>query len=154
MNRIWAPWRLEYVRSGDDDGCFLCRAVAEDGDRENLLLLRGLKCGVIMNRYPYNNGHLLVFPYRHVAEIADLERDERLEMMDLIDQSIEKLKAVASPDGFNVGFNLGKVAGAGLEEHLHAHIVPRWNGDTNFMPVLGDTKVIPQSLMDLYDELV
>jgi len=154
MNRIWAPWRLEYVRSCDDEGCFLCRAVGEDRDRENLLLLRGGTCGVIMNRYPYNNGHLLIFPYRHVAGIADLERNERLEMMDLIDQSIEKLKAVASPDGFNVGFNLGKVAGAGLEEHLHAHIVPRWNGDTNFMPVLGDTKVIPQSLMDLYDELV
>lgn len=154
MDRIWAPWRLEYIRSEEDAQCFLCRTVDEDEDRENLLLKRGEACGVIMNRYPYNNGHLLVFPYRHVAELSDLNSDERLEIMNLVDQFIVCLKKSVKPDGFNVGFNLGKVAGAGLESHLHAHIVPRWNGDTNFMPVIGGTKVIPQALTDLYDELI
>lgn len=153
MKKIWAPWRLEYIKAEKEDECFLCRVCSEGNDRENLLLRRGRSCGVVMNRYPYNNGHLLVFPYRHRGGIADIGAEERLELMDLIDQSIAALSSQLNPDGFNVGFNLGRVAGAGLETHLHAHIVPRWSGDTNFMPVLGEVKVIPQALLDLYDLL-
>jgi len=153
MKKIWAPWRLEYIKSEKEEGCFLCRACAEREDRRNLLLRRGRTCALIMNRYPYNNGHLMAFPYRHQASIAEIGSEERLELMDLVDESIKVLSKTLNPDGFNVGFNLGQVAGAGLETHLHAHIVPRWSGDTNFMPVLGEVKVIPQALLDLYDLL-
>ena len=153
MKRLWAPWRLEYVRNVDEDGCFLCRIADGDDDRGNLLLKRGKTCGVVMNRYPYNNGHLMVFPWRHMDDLCGMSADERLECMDLVAEAVEALKGALHPDGFNVGLNLGRPAGAGLEDHLHMHIVPRWNGDTNFMPVLGDTRVIPQSLLDLWDEL-
>ncbi|MBN1672276.1 MAG: HIT domain-containing protein [Kiritimatiellae bacterium] len=153
MERLWAPWRLEYVRKPDKGGCFLCRILASADEREELLLKRGKSCAVVMNRYPYNNGHLMALPIRHIADAGELTPEERLEMMDLTVDAIAALRKAVCPDGFNVGFNIGKVAGAGLETHLHTHIVPRWNGDTNFMPVLGDTKVIPQSLLELWDEL-
>ena len=154
MDQLWAPWRLKYILSDKSDGCFLCHSVSSAEDRDNLLLKRGSQCGVIMNRYPYNNGHLLIFPYRHVAEISDLTADERAETMDLLDTSIAVLKAAIRPQGFNIGINLGLVAGAGLEEHVHMHVVPRWSGDTNFMPVMADVKVIPQFLVELYDQLL
>jgi ATP adenylyltransferase len=155
MDQLWAPWRLEYILSDKAGDCFLCHSVsATVGDRDTLLLKRGPQCGVIMNRYPYNNGHLLIFPYRHVAEICDLSADEKAEIMDLLDESVSVLKAEMHPDGFNVGINLGLVAGAGLAEHVHMHIVPRWSGDTNFMPVMADVKSIPQALTQLYDQLL
>lgn len=151
METLWAPWRIEYIKEAPKGGCFLCDILRAGGDdRANLVLKRGTACAVVMNRYPYNNGHLMVAPYRHVARLADLTPEERLETMDLLDLSVAALTSAIRPDGFNVGINLGRVAGAGLETHLHTHIVPRWNGDTNFMPVIGDTKVIPQALDDLW----
>jgi ATP adenylyltransferase len=154
LDRLWAPWRLKYVQAcGGDTECFLCRALREGDDRANLLLARGRACAVMLNRYPYNNGHLMAFPFRHVRDLSALDPAERSEMMDLLCEATEALKIALSPDGFNVGVNLGKSAGAGLEEHLHVHVVPRWTGDTSFMPVLGGTKVIPQSLADIWDRL-
>lgn len=155
MQTLWAPWRMEYILQPKPDGCFLCEVFSADPSRdaEHLVLHRGAACAVVMNRYPYNNGHLLVAPYRHVAGVGDLNRAERLEMMDLLAAAVRVLTRTIHPDGFNIGFNLGKVAGAGLEAHLHQHIVPRWNGDTNFMPVLAEVKVIPQALEALRDVL-
>lgn len=155
MENLWAPWRLEYILSDKDGECFLCRILAADrkDDRENLVLKRGSKCAVVLNRYPYNNGHLMVCPIRHLGDFGLLDADERLETMNLVAECIEALRATIHPDGFNTGMNLGRVSGAGLEEHIHTHIVPRWNGDTNFMPVLGDIKVVPQYLQELWDQL-
>ncbi len=150
---LWAPWRMEYILAPRGGACFLCEAFAGDDDRATLVLLRGASCAVVMNRYPYNNGHLLVAPFRHVAEPADLSRGERAETMDLVERCVALLRRTVSPDGFNIGINLGKAAGAGLEAHLHTHVVPRWNGDTNFMPVLGGVKVIPQALDELWERL-
>jgi ATP adenylyltransferase len=154
MDTLWAPWRMDYIQGPKQDGCFLCEILRAGGDdRANLVLKRGRACAVVMNRYPYNNGHLMVAPYRHVAALADLTPEERVEMMDLLAASVAALAAAMSPDGFNAGINLGRVAGAGLETHLHQHLVPRWNGDTNFMPVIAETKVIPQALDDLWTAL-
>lgn len=155
MDMLWAPWRMEYIRSpADRDGCFLCRALASDADESaHFVVFRGRCCGTLLNRYPYNNGHLLIAPVRHVAEPGDLTTEERLEFMDQLDRAIMLLRRAMRPDGFNAGLNLGRVAGAGLESHLHLHLVPRWNGDTNFMPVTAATKVIPQALDDLWAEL-
>jgi len=153
MDKLWAPWRMDYILGEEEEGCFLCRIVAEDTDRENLLLKRGNHCAVVMNRFPYNNGHLMVFPYRHISGVGDMNAEERLESMDLVAEALEAFEHSMRPDGFNVGINLGRAGGAGLEEHIHMHVVPRWNGDTNFMPVIGNTKVIPQALMQLWDQL-
>lgn len=154
MERLWAPWRMEYIKNVEEPGCFLCRITEEKDDRENLLLKRGKRCGIVMNRYPYTNGHLLIYPYTHSGALERLDPTERAEMTELTTECVEALKATVAPDGFNVGMNIGKEAGAGLADHLHAHVVPRWSGDTNFMPVFGDLKVIPQSLRELYDELL
>lgn len=136
-------------------GCFLCRyvAAATTEDRANLVVLRGKKAVVVLNRYPYNNGHLLVAPHAHKATLEELDDEELLECGQLLRQLCGVLRRVMSPDGFNAGLNLGRVAGAGLPGHLHWHLVPRWNGDTNFMPVLGEVNVIPQSLDALYEML-
>jgi ATP adenylyltransferase len=150
---IWAPWRIEYILGDKEEGCFLCRILSEDTDRENLLLKRGKTCFVVMNRYPYTSGHLMVFPYRHIEELKDLTAEERIEMSDLMIECVDVLKSELKPDGINIGYNLGEAAGAGLKEHLHQHIVPRWVGDTNFMPVMNDTRVMPQALMEQYDVL-
>ena len=150
---IWAPWRIEYILGNKEEGCFLCRMFAEESDRDNLLLRRGKTCAVVMNRYPYTSGHLMVTPYRHVENLKDLTSEERIEMMDLTIETVEILKAELKPDGLNLGYNLGGAAGAGLKDHIHQHIVPRWIGDTNFMPVLSDTRVMPQALMEQYDVL-
>jgi ATP adenylyltransferase len=155
MNQpLWAPWRIDYIRSEKEGSCFLCRIFAEKNDRENLLLYRGETCAVVMNRYPYNSGHLMVTPYRHVAEPGDLTPDENLELAALTNCSIAALRKAMNPQGFNIGINLGESAGAGLKDHLHRHIVPRWTGDTNFMPVLGGPRVMPESLEATYDLLV
>ena len=153
MSNIWAPWRIEYIRSPKDDACFLCEMFAAQDDTRHHILYRGPTCAVAMNRYPYTGGHLMVCPYRHVAEFAELTRAERIELMDVTERCIQVLRTVMRPQGFNVGYNLGAAAGAGLKDHLHQHIVPRWIGDTNLMPVLADVTVVPQALDDLYREL-
>ncbi len=150
---LWAPWRLEYVRSPHKyKGCFLCDYPKMGRDEEYFILKRGNYCYIIMNAYPYNNGHLMIAPYRHVVYPFELSRDELLELNELVNLSIKALKKAFNPDGFNIGVNIGKAAGAGAE-HLHVHVVPRWSGDTNFMPVLAEVKVIPQHLKQTYLEL-
>ena len=155
MNQLWAPWRIDYILSPKDQGCFLCTilAQAQDQDRANLVVHRGRTCSVVLNRYPYIGGHLMVAPYRHVDSLPGMTAEERAEMMELASRCVEILKTTMNPQGFNVGINLGAPAGAGLKDHIHVHVVPRWVGDTNFMPVLGSTTVIPQALEDLYDAL-
>lgn len=169
FEQLWAPWRLSYIKQdrdaeapsraplqllpGADPECFLCRAVVDTADRENLVVHRGERSITILNRYPYNNGHLLVAPKSHHAELGALEAADHLESMAVTAQMIEILRRTMNPDGFNVGLNLGRVAGAGVPGHLHWHIVPRWNGDTNFMPILAGVNVIPQSLDALWSLL-
>ncbi len=160
MDQLWAPWRLSYVatpkKAGDapaEAGCFLCRGVAGTDDRANLLVYRSELSVVVLNRFPYNTGHLLVSPKTHKARPDELTEAELLDQQLVLRRMLDALQRRMSPDGFNVGLNLGAAAGAGLPGHLHWHIVPRWNGDTNFMPVLTDTKVMVQSLDALYDLL-
>ena len=153
MKVLWAPWRIEYIRSPKHDGCIFCDFPKENRDRERLILHRGKHAFIIMNNYPYNPGHVMVVPYRHVAKWEDLTDEELLEIMKLSQLMIKAIKKAMNPDGFNMGVNLGRVAGAGIDAHVHLHIVPRWNGDTNFMPVVADTKGIPESLQEAYDEL-
>jgi ATP adenylyltransferase len=157
MDYLWAPWRLSYVAAAKppaaDDPCFLCRGLAEANDRANLLALRTPLSVVMLNRFPYNNGHLLVAPRAHKGRLDELTAEELLEVQETLRRMVGVLDELMHPDGYNVGLNLGRAAGAGLPGHVHWHIVPRWNGDTNFMPVLGDVKVIVQSLETLYDLL-
>lgn len=153
MERIFAPWRIRYIESPKYEGCIFCDFPKENKDEERLILYRGKSCFVIMNNYPYNPGHLMIAPYRHVASVEELNEEEALEMMKLSQKMVEVIKKAMNPDGFNLGINLGKVAGAGIEDHIHLHIVPRWNGDTNFMPVLADVKVIPEAIEDSYKKL-
>jgi ATP adenylyltransferase len=152
---LWAPWRLTYIRSlTGKGGCFICDDIAApDKDRENLLLWRTKSSVVIFNRFPYNNGHLLIAPLRHIADFSDATDEEMLDCIRLIRDLQTLLTHAVHPDGFNVGMNFGRCAGAGLPGHVHTHVVPRWNGDTNFMAVTGGTDVISQGLMELYDEL-
>jgi ATP adenylyltransferase len=157
MDRLWAPWRLSYVAAAkppsEHDSCFICQGLAEKNDRENLIAWRGGKSVVVLNRFPYNNGHLLIAPNAHKGELHELDADEILEMQQTLARLVGVLRDLMKPDGFNIGLNLGKAAGAGLPGHLHWHLVPRWNGDTNFMPVFADTRVIVQSLEQLYAAL-
>jgi ATP adenylyltransferase len=154
MKYIWAPWRIQYVRGEKKPaGCFLCTKPAEDKDKENYILYRGKKNFILLNSYPYNPGHLLIAPYRHIGNLEELTAEERNEHFELVCRSIRVLKEALNPGGLNFGANLGRVAGAGVEDHFHSHIVPRWNGDTNFVPVLADVRVVPQALADTYDAL-
>jgi ATP adenylyltransferase len=158
MDQLWAPWRLAYVadpkaKAAGAGECFICRGLNGTDDRANLVAHRTGLSGVVLNRFPYNNGHLLIAPKAHKARPDDLTPDETLDLQDTIGVMIRLLEKRMSPDGFNVGLNLGRAAGAGLPGHLHWHVVPRWHGDTNFMPVLADTRVIVQSLDALYDLL-
>lgn len=155
MDALWAPWRMQYIERAKDvrGECILCDKPKQADDKVNLILFRGKKNFVLMNLYPYNPGHLMVAPYRHLAHLPELYRDELLEHYQLVGRCTEWLGQLLKPDGFNVGMNLGRVAGAGIDGHLHSHIVPRWNGDTNFMPVLGDTKVISEALEATYLKL-
>ena len=156
FEKLWAPWRMKYI-NGIDDGnpgeCIFCEKPKESDDKKNFIVYRGSKCFVILNIFPYNNGHLMVVPYKHTAEINDLDSETALELMNTVNIVVEAMKKTMRPDGFNVGMNLGRTAGAGIAEHIHMHIVPRWNGDTNFMPVIGGTKVISESLEDNYKKL-
>lgn len=153
MDNLWAPWRMSYILSDKDTGCFLCSIISTDHDQENYVLKRGATCVALLNRYPYNNGHIMVVPRRHVANLEDLTREEKVELIDLSSEMILALRRAMNPHGFNVGLNLGSAAGAGLKDHLHQHIVPRWQGDTNFMPAVGGVKVIPQTLDSVRDQL-
>ncbi|HIE37132.1 TPA: HIT domain-containing protein [Candidatus Geothermarchaeota archaeon] len=153
MKRLWAPWRIEYIKKPKEKECLFCRVPKEDNDRENLLLHRGEKAYIILNRYPYNNGHLMIAPYKHVATPLDLDKEEDLEISNLLRLCIKILDDVMKPQGYNIGANIGRAAGAGIEEHYHIHIVPRWFGDTNYMPILADTKVIVEYLYQTYDNL-
>ncbi|MBN2414041.1 HIT domain-containing protein [candidate division KSB1 bacterium] len=153
MKKLWAPWRIEYILQPKPEGCIFCDKPKEKNDRDNLILYRGKTSFVIMNFYPYNNGHLMVVPYRHIPELASLTEEEQAEMMKLLTVSSEILKDVLNAEGLNIGMNLGRIAGAGIDDHIHFHIVPRWNGDTNFMPVTGNTRVISQGLYESWDLL-
>jgi len=153
MDRIWAPWRIQYIQMEKPDGCILCDKPGEGSDDDNYILYRGKLNFVIMNCYPYNPGHLMVAPYRHVAGLDGLQDDERTEHFEIVSRAIRVLRQAFNPQGFNVGTNMGKVAGAGIDDHVHTHIVPRWQGDTNFMPVLSGVRVVPQALADTYERL-
>lgn len=153
MNILWAPWRIGYVTAPKTDGCFLCDAHAAGTDRERFILHRSRRVYVILNTYPYNTGHLMVAPFRHLSTLEDLDGEERMDLLNTAALAVSVLQAGLSPNGFNLGLNLGRAAGAGLEGHLHVHVVPRWVGDVNFMPVLGDAKVIPEHLEATYDRL-
>lgn len=155
MHQLWAPWRSSYinVKPRHKKHCFLCQALKEKKDQKNLLLKRSKKCFVMMNLFPYNAGHLLIAPNAHKSNLENLTSEEILELFGLTIKMKQVLSKVLKPEGFNIGFNMGSVAGAGLISHLHLHLVPRWKGDTNFMPVLSGTKVISQSLTKLYKEL-
>jgi len=158
MERLWAPWRLSYVASarppGPDDPCFLCQGLSETDDRRNLIVRRFPLSVVVLNRFPYNNGHLLVAPRAHKGRLEELDPEEILETQLTLRRMVQTLDELMHPDGYNIGVNLGRAAGAGLPGHLHWHVVPRWNGDSNFMPVLADVKVIVQALDALFDLLV
>lgn len=155
MDRLWAPWRKKYILralSGEEE-CIFCRIPKEDKDEENYLLARGKHAFVVLNIFPYNNGHIMVAPYRHTSDLNELSDEEILDFLKLTGKSQKVLGKVMQPHGFNMGINVGRVAGAGYEEHIHIHIVPRWGGDTNFMPILGETKVISEALDEAYKRL-
>ena len=153
MDRLWAPWRTVYIGKDHGSECIFCEKLNSDQDKENYLLFTGDQVFVILNLYPYNNGHLLVAPKRHVGDIQDLSASESAELFAVTQQMVGLLRSAFSPEGFNVGVNLGKIAGAGVPGHFHIHIVPRWGGDTNFMPVLGDVRVISEGLDLTYSKL-
>lgn len=153
MDHLWAPWRVEYIMMAETPGCFLCQKPKEDKDATNLVLYRGAKNFIILNSYPYNPGHLMIAPYRHVASLDALSEEESKEHFDLVKKSTQLLSEVVKPAGFNIGINLGRVAGAGIVDHVHTHVVPRWDGDTNFMPVVSQTKVLPEALASTYQKL-
>ncbi|MFZ5596061.1 MAG: HIT family protein [Bacillota bacterium] len=153
MDRIWAPWRTVYIGKDHGSACIFCEKLASDKDKENYVLYRGVKAFSLLNLYPYNNGHIMVAPTRHVGDIADLEQDEMLELGIVTQKMTALLRKAFNPEGLNVGVNIGKIAGAGVPGHFHIHIVPRWGGDTNFMPVFGDVRVISESLDMTYKKL-
>lgn len=153
MDKLWAPWRSRYVKSKKNGGCVFCLSSKSKSDKKNYIITRNKYVFSILNIYPYNNGHIMAAPYRHIKDINSLNKNETLELMELINESVKLLKMVLKPDAFNIGINMGKAAGAGFASHLHVHILPRWQGDTNFMPLIAKTKVIPQSLSELYKRL-
>jgi ATP adenylyltransferase len=156
MERLWTPWRRTYLEGTDNRpaGCFLCANAGDPSqDREKLVLFRAEHVFVLLNLYPYNSGHLMVAPYVHTGDLARLDGQVAAELMHVTQQSVDALERAYAPEAFNIGLNLGKPAGAGLPDHLHVHIVPRWNGDTNFMPVVANTKVLPESLDQTYERL-
>jgi len=153
MEQIWAPWRIGYIQQEKPEGCILCEKPRQNNDTVNYILYRGEKNFVILNSYPYNPGHLMVAPYRHVANLEELTDAERNEHFEMVSRSIKLLRRVFNPGGFNIGINIGKVAGAGIDDHVHTHIVPRWQGDVNFMPVLSDVRVVPEALAETYKKL-
>jgi ATP adenylyltransferase len=153
FERLWTPWRMEYIKStggGEQPACIFCDLPARDDDEKNLILARSERAFVILNAFPYNAGHVMVAPFRHVGELEDADERELADLDALLQRSIRALKEEYQPQGFNLGMNLGRVAGAGIPDHIHWHVVPRWNGDTNFMPVVGQTKVLPELLEESF----
>ena len=154
MNKMWAPWRIKYVSKPKDKKCILCRAAKNKKlDKKLFVILRGKYSFSVLNIYPYNNGHFMVSPYRHVKNLEQLKKEEILDLYEVIKRTKRLTDKVLKPEGYNLGVNLGRVGGAGIDGHTHIHVVPRWQGDTNFMPVIHNTKVISQSLTDLYSKL-
>jgi ATP adenylyltransferase len=153
MERLWAPWRLSYVTGERPEGCVFCNHLKQS-DEDALIVHRGERAYVVLNLYPFGSGHLMIVPIRHVAAPRDLEAEERAEVWDLLDRSLEAIESALGAHGHNVGFNLGAAAGAGIADHLHMHVVPRWSGDYNFMPVLADIRVMPQYLAETRAALV
>ncbi len=151
--RLWAPWRFAYIEKKENPGCIFVDLPSQDKDADNLILFRGNSAFVMMNRFPYTNGHLMVAPYQHTSVMDDLSNEELLEINQLVARSIRWITKAYAPDGFNIGVNLGSAAGAGIPTHIHWHIVPRWSGDTNFMTTVGDVRVLPQSLDKSYEQL-
>jgi ATP adenylyltransferase len=152
MKYLWAPWRMNYILGEKKKGCFFCKNLKEKKNRKNLILHQGEQVFVVMNKYPYTNGHLMVVPKRHCLDLEQLAEIELKELFDLLKISTQILKISLRPHGFNIGMNIGKIGGAG-EDHLHLHIVPRWAGDTNFMPIIGETKIVPEHLEKTYERL-
>jgi len=153
MKQIWSPWRIEYIRMAKPQGCILCDKPKEKQDEDNCIVFRGEKNFIMMNMYPYNPGHLLIAPYRHIAAFDELTRAEMNEHAALTQKCIKVLREAFKPTGFNIGVNMGAVAGAGIADHIHSHVVPRWQGDTNFMPVVGEVRVIPEAINETYQIL-
>jgi ATP adenylyltransferase len=153
MERMWTPWRLDYILSDKQVGCVFCNMLEAEDDRAMLILERNERAFLALNKYPYNNGHLMAVPYHHVDSLEKLKPEDVTGMMAMVDRGVRALRRAMHPEGFNIGMNIGKVAGAGVKDHVHCHIVPRWNGDTNFMPVLAEVRLIPQDLWDTYDQL-
>jgi len=154
MKNLWAPWRKAYVQTQrKEEGCLFCRIIEENKDEENFILIRKERCLGLLNLYPYNNGHIMIAPYAHVASLEALEKDDRDELFETVAQTCRNIREEMNPEGFNIGINIGAIAGAGVADHVHVHIVPRWAGDTNFMPVIGKVKVISESLQDTYTRL-
>jgi len=143
MDTIFAPWRMKYIKGEKPDGCVFCKCSIRSDD---YVIFEGKTCVVMMNKYPYISGHLMIIPKRHIGKIEDLTLDEKNEIFSLLDTSVRVLKEAMNPGGFNIGMNLGKAAGAGIEEHIHVHVIPRWEGDTNFMSVVGEVRVIPEDV--------
>ena len=160
MERLWSPWRSKYIESisekndGKDRKCIFCEKFSQNNDQENLVVFRGSLSAIVMNLYPYNGGHLMIVPFAHKGSFEELTDEENDDIMKQVRLAIKLLRKTSHPDGFNFGANLGKVSGAGIADHVHFHVVPRWNGDTNFMTVLGDTKVISEELQDIYKKLI
>lgn len=155
MDQLWSPWRMEYILGEkNDDDCVFCQAYQESNDTENLVLFRGKTAYVILNKYPYNTGHAMVIPYAHVPTYEELSPEVRAEMMELINKMTHVLRTAYEPDAFNVGANIGAAAGAGIAPHVHFHIIPRWEGDTNFLTTVTQTRVIPEGLCDTYAKLL
>jgi len=152
---LWAPWRLDYIRqAGEQDGCVFCaEATGQLAENDSLVVHRGDQVFALLNRFPYTSGHVMVAPYRHVGELGDLDEPEAVELHRVTVGAVDALRAVYAPEGYNVGWNLGAVAGGSITGHLHEHVVPRWSGDTNFMPVLADVKVMPEHLIETRDKL-
>ena len=153
MEHIWAPWRIEYIRSEKDDGCIFCDKLKENNDEKNYILFRGKDNFIILNLYPYNPGHIMVVPYRHLSNLDDLTNEELFEHNDLVRRSCRALREAYKPEGFNIGMNLGRVAGAGVEDHIHTHVIPRWNGDTSFVTIVSDIRFLPHAMDATYKEL-
>ena len=154
MKQLWAPWRMEYIKKDKPDECIFCLLPKESDDAKNYILYRGHSVFIIMNIFPYNSSHLMVSPFKHIGCLTKQNASENKEMTQLTHSSIKILRSVINPEGFNIGYNIGKAGGAGYDEHIHCHIVPRWIGDTNFMPVLGETKVHPEHLQATYNKLL
>lgn len=158
MENLWSPWRMAYIRAEPataDDGqdCVFCRISGDDDDAANYVLYRGTHSYIVLNAFPYNPGHLMVTPYRHTGDLEALAPAEAAELMSLATDAMRALRQTAAPHGFNLGMNLGNVAGAGIAAHVHLHVVPRWGGDTNFLPIIGQTKVLPELLAETYERL-